>query len=205
MFSSPEFVSASSYNHEKGERTYNSFLVITTDILKAFSTNLHTIVKSKKSSPSQTCHPLLHEAISPSPSPTLLLPTIPTERMKPNEKSILSCFGLLQLAKNFLYQPRLWLSSAALPRPAWTSKATHILTTSAARQTEIKSTVGQFLLLWNASNSYRCWQKWCEINFQAYTALEVVPLPPKLILYDASTCKTQMRNGLRQLHLCAVG
>lgn len=151
----------------KEKEIITSFLVITTYILKAFSTKLHTIAKSKKSSPSQTYHSLLHGAISPSLSLPCCFPQYLQQGWnQSNEKCILSCFGLLQLAK-FLQQPRLWLPSAALPWPAWTSKSTHILTTSAALLTQIKSTVGQLLLLWNASNSYNCWQKWCEINFQS--------------------------------------
>lgn len=170
MFSSPEFVFTSSCNHEKGGRNYNQLLSYNDEHFKStLTTNLHTTAKSKKSSPSQTYHFLLHEAISPSLSLPCCFPQYLQQGWnQSNEHCILSCFGLLQLA-TFLQQPRLWLSSDALPRPGWASKKTHILT-SAALLTEIKSTVGQFLLLWNASNSYNCWQKWCEINFQAYTA-----------------------------------
>lgn len=153
-----------------------------------------------------TYHFLLHEAISPSLSLPCCFPQYlhikdKTEVMK---KAFWAALDSLQLAKKFLQQPRLYMSLAALQDLPGHPKLHTFLSTSAPLLTENKSKVGQFLLLWNALNSYHCWQL-RERTWWAYTAHWTEEFSPNLYCMMLPPEEAQMRNGDRQLHFCAAG
>ena len=142
-------------------------------------------------------HPLL-------PYPAASHDTYIKDKTKVIKKYIMSSFGLLQLAKKFIQQCRLWLSSAALQDLLEPPKLHTFLSSSAVLLTEIKNKLGQFLLLWNALKSYHCWQQLRERKLWAYTAHWTEKFSPNLH-YMTLPPEAQMRNGYRQLCFCAVG
>lgn len=85
MFSSPKFVSTSSYNNVKGERNYNQFLSYNHKRFKSIQYKHPYNSKVKKVIPITNIPLFTLGGFSTLSFPPLLLPTIPTARMKPKQ------------------------------------------------------------------------------------------------------------------------